>query len=247
MKRIRCGSGLGDSLYLQSVVRHLCKTETLEVCSDYPEIFKNLPVIISPFSRENIDILAVYTTRKNKIGTTQFEDCCISAGIKEPVELKLDWNNAEIGADKPVICVEMVRAPMGRDDGFGDELLPDFEVLQYALDCIDGYKILVGKGEPLYNFTGIDLDLTQQTSVSDLLDIASVADGFFGYPSYFIPLSESFSKPSLFIWSQKGLRSNNNFIRQVRPKKLLHKKTGKYFIDSCDKSEIKGMVDGLYR
>lgn len=227
MRRIRCGRGLGDSLYLQAVARHI--GGNLEICSDYPDLFNGFKV--SPFSRENIDILAVYTTRKSS-AADQFVDCCISAGITTPVDFRIEWSSTmELATDKPIICVAMPRKPMGRDDGFGDELLPSREDYQRFIDGIDGYKIMIGAGQKTYDIDGIDLDLCNKTSITQMMDICSSADGFMGYPSFFIPLCESLVKPGLFLWTRKGLRSSTRFIRQVTPKKLLHRRSSTFVID----------------
>jgi hypothetical protein len=70
--------GLGDALYVQSVVRHLVeKGESLRVCTAWPDVFRQLgpQVSTAPFSRQ-VQILAHYSAKKQKVGTTQFEDVC---------------------------------------------------------------------------------------------------------------------------------------------------------------------------
>lgn len=259
MKRIRCGSGLGDSIYLQSVVRHLVgKGEQLEVCTDYPDVFLPLAgkVHLAPFGKERIQILAHYSTRKGIAATDQFEDCCINAGICEPVEMRLDWvpqNTALVdqlrAAGKPVVCVQLPRAPMGRTDGFGKELMPDCRVIQRAIDEVRSWAYLVqlGSGEPLFNFKGIHLDLADRTTVADLIDVGCAADGFFGFVSYFVPLAESFDKPALFVWSRRGLNAPKTFVRQITPHKVLHKDTSRFVMDDAPGDELKGELDAFRR
>lgn len=246
--------GLGDSLYLQSVARHLVKRgEQLEVCSEWPDVFKPLGVKVSPFSRMNIQILAHYSMRKGHLGTTQFEDCCLQAGIREPVELKLDWQpkNFTLIAQlrkswKQILVVQLPRAPMGRTDGFGRELLPDCRVIQSAIDRLKdrAFVVQVGHGDPLYRFKGIDLDLANQTSVSDLLDVAYAADGFLGYCSFLVPLAESFSKPAVLVWSRKGLVSRQPFISRIRPEKVLHRKSSRWLVDD-EPGKLDEVLDGF--
>lgn len=239
-KTIRCGRGLGDAIYLHSVVRHLlARGEALRVKSDYPAVFKDLPVEVEPFSRVAA-ITAHYASRKGVDGTTQFEDCCINAGIKEPVELRMDWtpsNPALIerlrAPGRPILVVALPRAPMGRADGFGAEVLPDCRVIQRLLD---GYKathtiVQVGAGTPLHRFTGIDIDLANATTVAELIDAASVADRFLGYCSFLVPLAESFGRPAMFVWSRRGLSSRSVYVRQITPRKVLHLETSSHMID----------------
>ena len=259
MKSIRAGRGIGDSLYLQAVARHIIRRngEPLRICSDWPDIFRPLGKManVVPFTRLGVDIIAHYSLRKKHTDTTQFQDCCIQAGIQEPVELKLDWKirNPELIASlptgKPLVLVQLPRNPMGRTDGFGKELMPDCRVLQRLINWLKPHATIaqIGAGSPLFRFECLDIDLANKTSVSDLLDIASVADGFLGYCSFIVPLAESFDKPGLFVWSRKGLNLNQPYIRAITPKKILEKKTSKFLIDDCSDDETRQAAEIFLR
>lgn len=255
-RSIRGGMGLGDALYVQSVARHLVKRgESLRVHSAWPDVFRPLgdKVEIVPFSRQNINILAHYSLRK-KFTTTQFEDCCIAAGIKEKVELRLDWtptNHDMLGDLKsyglPIVFVQLPRAPMGRKDGFGAELLPNCAAIQKAIDRLRGKALLVqiGSGKALFEFEGIDIDLANKTTVSDLIDLATVAHGFLGYVSFIIPLAESLDKPALLVWSRRGLKSGVAYVSSITPKKILYKPTSRHVMDDASDEEINEAADAL--
>lgn len=250
MKSIRCGMGLGDSLYLQSVARWFVQRgEYMHIASAWPDVF--LPLAhgskVVPFRRNNIDVLAHYSLRKKFTHTDQFEDCCIQAGIKELVELKLDWTvtDSELvdrlrQRGKPIVCVQLPRNPMNRQDGFGAELLPDCGAIQRAIDSIQGRATIVqvGGGKSLYDFRGIDIDLANKTNLKQLIDVASVADSFLGYCSFLVPLAEGFDKPALFVWSRRGLSAKHPYIRQITPKKILHKDSSLHVFD--DQKQISG-------
>ena len=257
MISIRCGAGLGDAIYLQSVARHLVERgEDVEACSDWPDVFLPLAgkVRVSPFRRKPIGRLAHYSQRRALAGTTQFEDCCIQAGIRDPVDLRLDWQplNGDLvaqmrAAGRPVVAVQMPRAPFGRSDGFGVEFLPDCRRIQDAIDRLRGrvYLVQIGKGKRQFHFEGIDLDLADRTSVSDVLDVGYAADGFLGYCSFIVPLAESFSKPALLVWSRRGLRSPHEVVRQMTPQKILHRSSSKWVMDDCSDVELSGAVNAL--
>jgi hypothetical protein len=260
VKAIRSGRGLGDALYLQAVVRHLVKRDRapLKVCCDWPDVFAPLGDMahVVPFTRAGISVLAHYSARKGIAGSTQFEDCCIAAGIREPVEFRLDWQPKERElihrlrrAGRPIVCVQLPRAPMGRTDGFGAELLPDCRVIQAAIDALkDRAQIVqVGSGVPLHRFKGIDVDLANQTSVAQLLDVASVADGFLGYCSFLLPLAESFDRPALMVWSSRGLRSGQMFVRRITPEKVIHKATTRAVVDNWPMAQVMERVDAFLR
>ena len=214
------------------MARHLVKRgERLRVHTAWPEVFRPLgkSIELAPFRRLGVDVLAHYSLRKAK-ATKQFEDCCIQAGIKGVVELKIDWtptNQVLIQSLKayarPLLVVQVPRQPMGRTDGFGAELLPRCEVIQSLIDrCRETHTVVqVGAGEALFRFTGIDVDLVNETTVSELIDVASVADRFLGYCSYLVPLAESFGRPALFVWSRRGLNAKHLYVRRITPEKVL--------------------------
>jgi len=251
---IRSGAGLGDSLYLQAVVRHMLLTRDvgkIEARTYFPEVF--LPfgnrVITSAFDRRGCSHIAHYSLRKKEV-TDQFRDCCIQAGIRESVDLVLDWNpvNEELvrtlrryAGAKPIIFVGLPRLPMDRSDGYGAELSPDFTVIQRIINEIKGEAVLVqvGKGKPLFEFAGLDFNLANETSVSEAIDVGYAADGFLGYVSFLVPLAESFSKPGLYVWARRGLASRTEYVRLITPDKVLHRRSSAAIFDDAAEAEIK--------
>ncbi len=248
MQSIRSGKGIGDNIYLQSIVRHLVEEGAeLEVCTDWPDIFRPLrgKIKLSPHRRLDVDRVSHYTSRKSVGGTSQFQDCCIHAGVSPDIDLRLDWV-AHRWWDAPVILLQLPRQPFDRVDGYGRELLPNCSVIQRAIDMIGNRAMIVqvGKGEPLFKFRGV-VDLAGQTTVGQLIDYGCTADGFLGYCSFFVPLAETFSSPALFVWSQRGLNSNNPYIRTITPQKILHRASSRFVVDDCTDSELEEAVDAL--
>lgn len=255
---IRSGKGLGDNLYLQSIARHLVETGHRPiVCTSFPDLFRPLSgkVDVEPYRRDHVDRVAHYISRKRVPGTDQFVDCCINAGVGDRAELRLDWSPVNFpllarlkAQGKPVVMVQLPRHPMGRADGYGADLLPDCTVIQRAIDRIGdrAFKVQVGQGEPLFRFSGIDLDLANATTVSDLLDVAYASDGALGYCSFIVPLAESLNKPTLLVWSRRGLRSSNSFVRAIVPEKIIHRpSTTRAVVDDAKEAELNGAVDAF--
>lgn len=254
MKSIRGGRGLGDTLYVQSVARHMLNAGAarLRVKADWPDVFLPLGsrVEVVPFNKTNVDILAHYSARKGLAGTTQFQDCCAAAGVHESVDLRLDWNlTAEplISSDRPIVLVQLPRAPMGRTDGFGAELLPDCAAIQQVIDELSKSALIVqvGAGAALHRFKRIDRDLSNRTTVAQMIDLASVACALVGYCSFFVPLAESLGKPGLFIWSRRGLKSGHQFISRITPQKVLHKRSSSWLLDSAQPDALKEAANAL--
>jgi hypothetical protein len=235
VKTIRGGKGIGDALYVQAVARHLTQgEERLKVATPWPEVFLPLNgrVQCIPFRRDKINILAHYSARR-AMPTGQFEDVCLSAGLRKPVELRIDWTIQDHALvdrlkqhGKPIVLVQLPRAPMGRTDGFGAELLPDGKAIQRAIDRLRERCLLVqvGRGEALFRLRGLHIDLANETTVTQLLDLGAACSGVVGYVSFILPLAESMGKPGLMIWSRKGLRSGQAVVRHITPQKVVHRK-----------------------
>lgn len=260
MRTIRGGKGIGDALYVQAVARHLVARERLRVATSWPEIFRPLGdrVECVPFTRVGIQILAHYSLRKARVTTDQFTDCCLQAGLKGPVELRLDWQieNTTLtdamrrqAAGRPICLVQLPRAPMGRTDGFGMELLPDCSAIQRAIDRLRGRVLLVqvGAGRPLHRFEGLDVDLAGQTTLPQLLDVAAEADGALGYCSFMLPLCESLGKRALLVWSRRGLKSRTGYIRQITPEKVVHRKDLVLSVNDGADDGIESAADAFLR
>lgn len=254
--------GLGDTLYMQSIARHLVEQgQVPEVCTKYPDVFKTLfgKVVVSPFRRDRVDRIAHYIGRKKYPDTDQFRDCCISARVTD-VDLRLDWKwrNKELEqSGKPVVIVQMPRVPMGRVDKFGDDLLPDCRKLQQAIDLLRGRATIVqiGKGKPIFwdgkslidrPLRGIDIDLANKTTVAEMITAAATAQGFLGYCSFIAPLAESLKKPLQLIFSRRGMNSHNQFIRQITPQKIFYLPSSRSVVDDCTDQEMTEAINAFF-
>lgn len=258
MRAIRSGKGLGDNFYLQSIARHLVgRGEEVEVCTHWPDVFRPIKdkVTLSPWRRDRIDLVAHYIERKGIGDTDQFVDCCIRCGIGERIPLSIDWAPVNRGLvdrfrsfRKPVIVVQMPREPMGRTDGYGLDLLPDCRAIQRIIDRVGNAAtfVQVGAGQPMFRFNGLHVDLANQTSVLDLIDVAWAADAALGYCSFIVPMAESLRKPTLLVWSRRGLRSRNEFIRRITPNKIVHRpETTHVVVDDADDDELNKVTDAF--
>lgn len=241
---IRGGSGLGDAIYLQSVCRHLISKgrSNLIACTDYPDVFRPLSgkIRVKGFEKSGVGILGHYSMRRQVQETTQFEDCCIQAGIVEPVTMKLDWiveSNCHNLKDhqKPIAVIGLPRHPMARKDGFGRELLPRKEAYQRMVDAARASGFLtvqVGSGAAIYNLDGIDVDLSGRTTITELIDIVAISDAVICYPSFLVPLAESLDKRFICLFSMEGLKCERGFLRWITPKKIIHRiDLGSFVID----------------
>lgn len=237
--RIRGGSGLGDSLYLRPICEFLVRNGHLvTACTNFPDVFIGSGAMVEPFRRDRVDMIAHYVGGKNNPTTTLWQDLCNHAGVSVP--LRFDWTprggallkRIRRGANgRPVLLVHGGREPMGRRDKFGIELLPFEGAFNATIAAIDDcFKVRIGRGDQLYP-VACDLDLTNNTTVADVLDIAAVSAGVVSMCGFPVPLAEALDKPALFIWSSRGLASAHQFIKTVTPAKILSKGSSRFVVD----------------
>jgi hypothetical protein len=248
---IRAGSGLGDSFYLRSIAAEMLRGgEPVTVRSNYPDAFIGLEVKVEPFDRFGVTTLAHYTTRKLVKGSNQFQDMAISAGLGSDIPLSIDWTvrnhklveGLKEKADaRPIVIVHGGRTPMERKDGFGAELLPSSSAFHAALAALDGcFLVQIGKAEQVYPIKA-DISLNGGTSVSDLMDLGKIADGFVAQVSFCVPLAEMFDKPLLVVWAADGMSpARHYYISSITPQKVLSKDTSCWVVDDWPVEQIKG-------
>lgn len=251
MKRIRGGRGLGDSLYLRPIVEKLIADgHQVTALTDYPDVFAGTGALTEPFTRERINVLAHYVGGKQRLGTTQWDDICASAQVVVPLRTAWTVRNEvlierlrDLAGGRPLVLVHGGRVPMGRTDGFGQELLPQAEAFYQVLGGLgDCFLVQIGQADQLYAL-GCDLALNGATSVTDLLDLGRSCDGVVGQCSFAVPLAEVFDRPLLAVWAAKGMQASSHpYVRQITPKKVLSKPSSMFVIDNWRPEQIGEVV-----
>lgn len=246
--RLRGGSGLGDSVYLRPIVDHLVKTQPVTVMSNFPDVFIGSGAKVESFNRSNIDILAHYSEERGRQDSTQYADMLRRAKLSA-IPLSFDWKVRNpalterirfLAGGKPIIVLHGGRPPFGRSDGLGKEILPSRQAFLAAISVLDDcFTVRIGKGPKNYDLPA-SLDLYDQTSVSDLLDLVKMSDGVVTQCGYPIPMAECFDKPLLAVWAAKGLEVLNPTIASVTPRKILSKHTSEFVMDSWPLERIAG-------
>lgn len=247
MKRLRGGSGLGDSLYVRPICDELIRRgEQITVLSNYPDVFIGTGAEVKPFCRDNVQVVAHYVNGKSKAGTTQWQDICESAKVQ--AEMRFTWSIRNLrlvdrlrslAAGRPIILAHGGRAPMGRSDGFANDLLPERAAFERCLaELRDCFVVGIGSKDGVKYGIPVELDMTGSTSVSDLLDMAYSCDAVIAQCSFAIPLAECFDKPMLAVWSHRVHVSNQAYIKTITPQKVLSKSTSTFVMDDWTKEQI---------
>lgn len=247
--RVRGGSGLGDSIYLRPIVDHLQRNGSqVTVMSHHPDVFIGTLATVIPVNKAKpVDMIAHYTTERFNQGSTQWQDILRTAKLPPDLPLRFNWTvrNPELRdqirkrADSaPILLVHGGRAPFGRTDGYGKAIMPRQDAFQTVLDVFAGrFTVRIGKGEqyPLW----VSLDLSNKTSVSDMLDLATICDGIVTQCGFPVPLGECFDKPVLAVWSAKGLGARDPVVASVTPNKILCGPKSSYVVDDWDQERMR--------
>lgn len=262
-KTIRSGSGVGDNIYLHSVVRHLAKQNPqihYSVRTRFPELFCQLPKNVSTeeFSKVRCDIVSHYSTRKRIKDTDQYQDMLITAGLPKESEFATDWQVMNKGftdgvlkasGGKPIVIVNQPRAPMGRRDGFGLEILPDSDVFDYTAlqvkELLGAYLVQIGgkEADAMHECPHIDLSLVGKTSLKGIMDLGRIASAGFGQCSQIIPLMEIFDKPVMIAWGHRVAQSKEEYVRTILPEKILHGKKSSWVFGNWSNEKIYERVE----
>lgn len=258
--RVRGGSGLGDTLYVRVVAEYLAAqygaNANIVAMTNFMDVFQGANVRLEPHSKTLYDVLAHYTTGRPNALTNQWQDVCNTAGIPHSVPLSFKWSIGNpklvnqlgrMANGKPIIMLNGGRPPMGRTDGYSDEMLPDKNTFEYLISSLwdSCFIVKVGKGIEHYSLS-CHYDLSNNTTSADLLDIATVSGALLGQCSYMVPMAECLDKPFLGVWAERGLRSNTHFIRQCTPQKILCKPaTDRFVIDNWSRAALDNAVEDL--
>jgi len=251
--RLRGGSGLGDALYLRPIAEHLLsRGDKVTALTAYREVFSGLDVTVEPFGRERVNIVAHYTHGKMRQESNQWQDICTSARLSVPMRMVWHTRNTPLvqsvrtlAAGRKIILAHAGREPMGRRDGFGNEMLPKQSAVDDALGALkSAFIIEIGAGPQTYAVRS-NLCLLDKTTVPDLFDLVSICAGVVAQCSFCVPLAELFDKPALFVWAARGLDSRQQFIRMTTPRKVLSKPSSTFVIDDYTTQQIQEAARAL--
>ena len=238
MISLRSPNGLGDAIYLRAIVLHLvARGEEVTVFTKWKDVFSDLPVAV----REVIDITPndrptyVYCPAERVIpeGLSDFVIRCRSAGIKERVELKLDWkvkNQALLDQIKRDArgrkifiyqCARAIRSPISA------LLKPRREAFNKFIERhADHYRIKLGHPPHVEDDPGApcELDLFGKAFIFGTFDVCTIGDIFFGQASFINCIAEALDKPHITMFARAALASPHPRANSATPERVFAKK-----------------------
>lgn len=235
--RIKSASGLGDTIYIYPVARHLLDSgfKNITVMTNYPDVFQDLPVKTIKHTKDWATYKISYAGAKRKKETDQYQDVLIAAGIPISTPLEIPWEirNNEIvehvrkrAKGKKIALISTPYTIFGREDEWGKEYRIDYRKYDEFLSLLrDEYFIVsTGTKEPIYLLNNVDMSMVRKTSVSDLLDLVYDSDTCVYQVGHMLPICEALNKRSFCFFSAVGMSLDNQFLRTITPSKVIHKK-----------------------
>lgn len=247
---LRLPAGWGDSIYDIAIVKELLhQFPEIKIRTRHPSLFTWIPgVTAEPWKKHGEDITAHYSGRKQDPQTNQWQDLLIACRLDHGIPFKVEWkiHNQKIidrvkesASGRPICIVASPHVVFGRADGYGHELTPKWERFDEIVQSMNGKMFFVEVGlTKMRSVSGCDLSLVGKVSDTDTMDLASSCDFVLGQHGYAIPLAEAFDKPLFVVYSERGLRSCDPYIRYCTAKKTFSKPTSKYAVDNEPSKDI---------
>ena len=233
---LNASKGLGDAIHLRAIVLHLLGRDEITVFTSWPDLFDDVAVTVRPLAAitdEEVLRSAAYPFKLNvPRGMSQFEMCCVQAGIDEPVALRLNRAVRNVAlvagirskaAGRPVLVYQPPKLACSAEQR---QIQPSPQAFRdFVASKADHFRVRVG--DPRYVEVGFEseceLDLCGRTSVSDVLDVGTAADLFFSEPSYLTIMAEALERPYVCMFTRRAQHSQSRRIRNLTPERIFVK------------------------
>lgn len=240
MIKINSPRGLGDAIHVRAIVLHLFSLgENVTVFTRWPDVFADLDgLIILPVEeagahRETFSARTCFQCLVPSVRElSQFRGACLQVGIYDPIDLDIRWRarNAALlqktlqeAGGRPVLLFQPLKRAGNADE---EERRPDRGAFRRLVANHPGhFKIKVGHPDFAEDDAGLaaDLDLFGRTSISEAIDLATIADVICAEPSFLGILAQAFDKRFTCIFSARALRSGVKKVAGVTPTRIFHR------------------------
>jgi len=230
---IKCLKGLGDAVYTFPIVSHFCKKTDVKVITPYPIIFDSLHVDTTTDYSEAFDMHPRYTANRN---TTNWQYVDMLNSVNLPMlPFDLIWGLGftdefkskflsdimiEITVHRKKICVikEPCAAHMHKKRN-DFSMAPRRAVMQDWIKANQQYCFVsVGHNELFKSrLSGIDFDLTDNTTVQDLISLCSIADIISTQVGHLVPIAQGLSKNIKVFYPEK---ITDGRMKHISPNKI---------------------------
>jgi hypothetical protein len=206
--------------------------EKTEILTKHPEIYEALRargLIISDRYAKEPDRECRYAPRYANQATTTYKDTLILAGIADNLPLEIEFEcqrRFDFPVGKKVCVIRKPSIPMKGKPG-GEVMIPDCNIFKQIIHAFrnEVYFVLAGnsEGDFKFQFKGIDLDLTEKLTVTELLQLIKQSDIALTQCGFFLPFCEALNKKVFIVFADKGMKSKYKFFPHITPKKVINK------------------------
>lgn len=237
MFRLNTSKGLGDAICMRAVAFHLvCRGESVEVFTPWPEVFRDLRVTVRPQSAIDDDAelrhVAPCVCRIEHVQALDyFTNACQRAGVPD-APLAMGWGVTNRGlvadirrraAGRTILVYQPVKRAHSPDQAL---VRPRREAFNARVaDMGDCYRIKIGNPAfvPDDPDAACELDLFGRTTVAEAFDVVSAADRVFSEPCFLVLAAQAMDKPTVCMFSRRALASGNHRVSNIRPRRIFNK------------------------
>lgn len=240
MIKINSPRGLGDAIHVRAIVLHLLSLgETVMVFTRWPDVFadiKGLTVLPAERVSEHRDAFGARVCFQCLIPSvrelSQFRSACLQSGILDPIALDIRWRvrspallykTRQKANGRPVLLFQPLKRAGNVDE---EERRPDPGAFRRLVAGFDGhFKIKIGHPDFAEDDAGLatDLDLFGRTSISEAIDLATLADAICAEPSFLGIVAQAFDKPFSCLFSTRALTSDVKKVAGATPTRIFHR------------------------
>lgn len=233
--------GLGDALYVRAVARHLLFKEGKEVIvyTRWADIFSDLPLTVKPLdARTGAEDLhhVVYCSHcrvQQPASLDFFTLACRQAGIMDEVHLFIDWkirNQPLVDSIQEAAKgrrVFVYQSPKKAVNAEQEAMRPNRAAFnRYVANHNDCFRVRLGHPSAVEDDQSAphEMDLFGKISVTDALDVGSIAHLLFSDPSFITVMAESMGKRFTAMLSRRAETFPNVRARNATADRLFHNK-----------------------
>jgi hypothetical protein len=231
--RFKIYPGLGDAIFLYPIAKWFTyKKRPIQIKTKFKEIFHEIiknPYFLSPDCLCHPVKEIKYRELMCSSNKNIFEDICDIVGAPS-LDFKLDHPGGFLKIDHKRYCV--IKPPYYKYNRHRDTA-PNPLSIQLIIDFVSKYMpvILVKHDDDLfYEFEKVTCVSVSQ--VSDLIGIIKNSSLAISQTGHFQHLAESLGIPSCVVFSSKMVNSDIDFVKMMRPEKIIIGKKTKYVFDN---------------
>lgn len=229
--KIKTYGGLGDAIFLYPIAKWFLSTrKTIQIETQFEDIFFELKKNKSFFLSKKISKPTICIEYKNSMHTDKsvFEDMCDLVGAPN-LEFELQHPGGDSTPPFEKYC--LIKPPYHKYDRHRD-ISPNPQSIQQSINLVKKHMpvvLLTHKDDVDYGFEGVEKIRVEK--IANLIGLIKNSSLCISQTGHFQHLAESLSIPRLVIFSRKMKTSSIDYVKMLKPHKVIIKKSTQYIFD----------------